>query len=270
MIWFSYVENKFYSIETDLPEQEIRKLLLEKDDNGNQKYNFIVAGMAPYGGVALWAQGRDTKEIGWYKATEENVPAEDFFAQGNYSGTITDYRNAVLKEQKNAYENFQKNGLPPKDLYDNYMKRYNYGISVSFKKNVDVSKNTDLRFYNGEIFENKSWEELKKPNTYAKLKKIIIHWQDGQDKWDAYFWTKEEQIKKAFEKAYGNDANQEGSLEIEIGNDSEDGLDFSFFIKTKNGRFDIDESGIMENYTFKNDIGKFAVNYNRPEGGFRN
>ena len=51
IIWLSLVENQFYSLEADLPKEKIESLLAEIDENKKkQKYNFIIAGMAPYGG----------------------------------------------------------------------------------------------------------------------------------------------------------------------------------------------------------------------------
>lgn len=269
MIYYSFVENKFYSLEAELPQEKIEELLSRTNKDGEPKYETLVAGMAPYGGVAVWASGGgDVEEIAWLHAKETTVDRDDFFYDSNYEGSMEEYGREVLKNKKNAYDNFLANGLPPKDLFDNYMKKYNYKITLSFDNKKIVLTELRTRYFNGEIFEDTK-KSLSTMRPRAKLSKISIYWEDLEDKYNIHIWPNEKEILEVFNKAYGDATEQEGELLLEIDNaDMEKGLSYDLALKTPSGKIPLHEQEVI---LFKNSWSfRSSDNYNRPEGGWRN
>lgn len=219
MIWLSLVENKFYSIEEDLPTDDIEQLLQETDEgNGQPLYNYIVVGMAPYGQVALWLHGdKRAKLLGWMEAEEMDVDFEDFCPSTNLSRN--EYVEMMLKSSDEAYANLTTNGLPPRDLFDNYMKQFTYRYLPLFEHWYEDEEKWQP--YTEEEQEAKPEldyiEEALYDGTHDKLrgggllnyheagkpKKLAVKWHIKKSEYTAYFWLEDEAIRAIFDKFYG-------------------------------------------------------------------
>ncbi len=219
MVWLSLVENQFYSIEEKLPQREIEQLLQETDKkNGQPLYEYIIVGMAPYGRVALWLHGdKRAKLVAWMKAEEIDVDMEFFCPSTNLPRD--EYVSMMLKSVDEAYTNLATNGLPPHDLFDNYMKQFTYRYLPLFEHwDEDEEK---WQKYTEEEQETKPEldyiEEALYDGTHDKLhdggllnyheagkpKKLALKWHIKKSEYTAYFWLEDGQIRSIFDRFYG-------------------------------------------------------------------
>jgi len=264
--WWSLIENQFYSVEATLPEEKIDSLLAQQDEELNeQKYNFIIAGMAPYGGLAIWLSGgRITTEVAWLQAEPIDVQMKDFLPSSNL--TRNEYLERFLEGCKDANGNFQKNGLPDRMLFNRYMQKFNYRISPKFENDSVVFRNIALYYFNGEFNTTYSGEHTSNVMR-AKPYKIVLSWSKGNKQYEGYFWTDEKKIIETFSLFYDNDGKKEGDLVIEVGKSDEE---FKFFLQDDLTVVEIpvDDWQIM---VFKNRLESYrSPNYNKPPGGWRN
>lgn len=219
MIWLSLVENKFYSIEEDLPKDDIEQLLQEADEkDGQPLYIYIVVGMAPYGRVALWLHGdKRAKLVAWMEAEETDVEMEDFCPSTNLSRN--EYVKMMLESVEEARVNLEANGLPPRDLFDNYMKQFTYRYLPMFEHWDEGEEKWQP--YTEEEQETKPEldyiEEALYDGTHDKLhdggllnyheagkpKKLAVKWHIKKSEYTAYFWLEDETIRAVFDKFYG-------------------------------------------------------------------
>ena len=219
MIWLSLVENKFYSIEEDLPKEEIEQLLQNADEeNGQPLYNYIIVGMAPYGQVAIWLHGdKRSKLVAWMDADEIDIEMEDFCPSTNLSQDK--YSEMMLETIDEAFINLQANGLPPRDLYDNYMKQFTYRYLPLFE-HWDEKEEKWTKFAEEEQKTKPELdyiEETLYDGTHDKLhdggllnyheagkpKKLALKWHIKKSEYMAYFWFEDEAIRAVFDKFYG-------------------------------------------------------------------
>jgi len=266
IIWLSLAENQFYSLESDLPKEKIESLLAEiNEDTKKQKYNFIVAGMAPYGGLAVWLSGEGiTTEVAWLQAKPVDVEMEDF-APNNKFSSRAEYVETYFKFCEDAYENFQKNGLPDRMLFERYMQKFNYRITPKFENEEAVFEGIEMYYYNGELNTTNSGEH-KENAMRAKPYKIVLNWCIGKTQYGGYFWTDEKKIIETFSNFYNNDTQKEGNLIIEVG---ESNNQFKFFLQDDSTIIEIPAED-MQIMVFKNKFEFFrSTNYDKPPGGWK-
>ncbi len=69
------MENQFYSVEAALPKERIDSLFSEINQiYKRSNYNYIVAGMAPYGRMAIWLSGiGGEKQVAWLQGEPVDV-----------------------------------------------------------------------------------------------------------------------------------------------------------------------------------------------------
>ncbi len=77
MTYYDYLEDKFYKLDAELPQQQIYELFkqraIDKDVNYGQirgRFDNLRIGVAPHGNVMLWAAGIDQVELKTYYAHE--------------------------------------------------------------------------------------------------------------------------------------------------------------------------------------------------------
>ena len=266
MIWFSIVENQFYSIEEKLPAEKMEELFQQKDVQGNPLYDYIIVGMAPFGNVAVWLAGaRKQTEVAWLKAVKTDVEMEDFCPSTNLNRE--EYAETVLKNAKEAYDHFQANGLPNRMLYENYMARFNYKIHPLIEDEIAELQGMDIWYYNGE-FDTLMTDEYSCYAMRAKPRKMVAHYKVGKAKYKAFIWFDDVKTRMAFSDFYGENSAKEMELVIDI--------------RKSNKEFHILMSGDdssqpkelpqenVEILVFKNKFESYRNdNYDRPSGGWR-
>ena len=235
--WLLVVENKFYTVTEDLPQKRMEELLSEiNETTKRQKYNHIIAGMAPYGRLAIWLSGTGiTTEVAWLKA-------------------------------KDAEESTQQQGLPDKMLFEQYMQKFNYRITPKFDDVNAAFHGIETAYFNGELNTTNSGEH----EAYvmrAKPSKIALHWHIGKIRYSGYFWMDEKKMIEIFTNCYGNDSQKEGNLLIEVGTSNNS---FKFFLQDSSSMIEIPVEAI-EIIVFKNKFEFFrSKNYSKPPQGWRN
>jgi len=262
--WLSITESKFYAVIEELPEEQIAALLSEKDEKTKKpKYNTLIAGMAPYGKVAIWLSGNGiTTEVAWLQGEAITFDMQRF-APGS---TLTQeaYSKAALAESEEACKNFQKNGLPDPALFERYMQKFNYRITPKFGKKAEFSA-IELSYYNGEADATNSGEHATNAMR-AKPRKIALHWHVKKREFSAYFWTDEKKIIDIFDQFYKENAQQNGELLIEV---DESNQEFKFTLQDKFIAIEIPTEA-MEMIIFKNKIEFFrSKNYSKSTGEWR-
>ena len=220
MVWLSIVERKFYSLVEKLPVERLEKLFGQTDDDtGEPLFEHIVVGMAPYGGVALWTHGfKKASLVGWMHGEETQVDLKDFMPL-NPDVTLNENCDFYINNDSRVKQNLATNGLPPRDLFDNYMKQFTYRYLPLFEHwDEDKGKWTK---YTEEEQETKPEldyiEEALYDGTHDKLhdgglltyheagkpKKLAMKWHIKKSEYTAYFWLEDEAIRIVFDRFYG-------------------------------------------------------------------
>lgn len=139
VIWLSYAEDTFYHVDTAIDYDKMVRLFSEgypsKDANGemrNEKYNYIVVGMAPGGVVVIWLSGPGRQvEVGRYKGDKIVIPAEEIAQLDSHEKLLfsSEYRKEIMENEKIVPKEFQhknKNQSIPFNLWDSYRERYSW------------------------------------------------------------------------------------------------------------------------------------------------
>ncbi len=231
IIWYSVMENKFYSVEAELPYEQIEKMLKQPhyNEKTRRKYDCITAGMAPYGGLAIWLVGHGIRTaVAWLQGEEAEVDFHDFFP--DYIYNREEYAKNIPKHSEEAYGNFLKNRLPVRMLFNRYMQQFNCRITPKFKNKGAVLESIKSYSYSGEL--NTKYSNGHLVNTMrAKPRKIWITWRLGNTKYDGLFWTDDNKIIDTFAKYYQNNVQKEGELVLEIGKNNNQ---FRIYLQDKN------------------------------------
>jgi hypothetical protein len=220
MVWISIVERKFYSLVEKLPKKDLEELFGQTDeDSGEALYEHIVVGMAPYGDVALWTHGfKKSTLVTWMHGEETQLDMKDFMPL-NPNVTLDENCDFYINNDSRVKGNLQQNGLPSRDLFDNYMKQFTYRYLPLFEHwDEDEEK---WQAYTEEEQETKPEldyiEEALYDGTHDKLhdgglfnyheagkpKKLAVKWHIKKSEYTAYFWFEDEAIRTVFDKFYG-------------------------------------------------------------------
>lgn len=237
IIYLSVIERKFYMVNDSLPQACICKLWEHTNpDTGELLYDKVIVGMAPYGGVAVWLFGLDKETlISWTHGREMDISMEQFLPY-NPDATLSDVCRFYINSDPCVRENLRKNGLPPRDLFDNYMKQFTYRYQVMFGQWDEENKTWSLDCKSSQTenqflqagdtdsgaaatpqFELDYIEEALFDGTHDKLhdgglmkyheagkpKKLAVKWHAGKREWTAYFWFEGEEIRRVFDRFYG-------------------------------------------------------------------
>lgn len=220
MIYLSFVEQKFYGIEANLPIDRLKKLW-EMTDNKTKEplFSHIVVGMAPYGGIAVWLRGF-TKSIliDWLKGIEIDVAMADFHPVAP-DITLQEYCDYYIGNVPIVKENLERNGLPPHNLFDKYMQQFTYRYILQFEKwneeedvkwekyKEEEDNRPEFEYIEESLFDgtfDKLHDDgLLKYHKAGKPKKLAIKWHIEKSEYTAYFWFEDEKICSVFERFYG-------------------------------------------------------------------
>ncbi len=241
MVWLSITERRFYSIMKRLPDEQIAALFGQKgEESGETVYEHIIVGMAPYGGVAVWIHGdRKSSLVNWYQAEPIKVDMKDFMPL-NPTVTLKENCEFYINNDSRVKENLKKNGLPPRDLFDNYMKQFTYRYDVRFGQWDEKKKEWCL---DGQSSETEPAVDTRHPapefdyieeelfdGTHDKLhdgglmnhheagkpKKLAVRWHVKKKEWTAYFWFEDEEIRHVFDRFYGAHPGTKTDLIIRV------------------------------------------------------
>lgn len=228
MVWLSVIEEKTYSVEHSINKAMLATLL----DQIPNSIDSLLVGIAPYGRVALWALGKHKSTLlGWYMGNECEVEPRDFY-NIDFDVSFSEVCQNYIDNNHAVKINFEKNGLPSHDLFDNYMKRFVYRYQLTFG-NWDEGKRTwisydtekcelipELEFIEEILFDGTFDKlhdgELMKYHEAGKPKKLALKWHIKRSDYSAYFWFDDEKMCSIFERFYGAHPNTKTDFIIRI------------------------------------------------------
>ncbi|PAM94566.1 hypothetical protein B4N84_11335 [Flavobacterium sp. IR1] len=236
LIWVSYAEDTFYSIDCDIDYNKMVEKFKEGyqnsafffNKNGEYKketYTYIVVGFAPGGVVVVWLAGSGREvEIGRYEGEKIVVSNEEIAKLDNHDRLIfqQDYRKKTMLNEKIVpieVQQANKNKAIPYGVWDEYRKRYSW--RPTFVQNVVddsafVIRKVRMDMFNGE-FESLFDQSLIK-NEFSERaipKKVNFSWKDKNGQ--VYSGTidfDEEEVFKAYSEIFKD--NKDLKIEIEF------------------------------------------------------
>lgn len=287
MVWLSIVERKFYSLVHRLPVECITSHLEKTaDSDGSQLMDYIIVGMAPYGGVALWLYGQQKSVlVEWQHAEPTMVSMEDFMPQ-DPELSIDEVCDYYIENSSRVRDNLKQNGLPLRDLFDNYMKQFTYRYLVLFE-NWDKEKkgwNSDSQVSQIEEKPTPEFDYIEEAlfdGTHDKLhdgglmnyhqagkpKKLAVKWHVKKSEYTAYFWFEDEEIRAIFDRFYGTHPETKTDLMIRIDSDNKK-FELALY------RYGLKEPQVISEsayqlIVFKNKFEYFrSENYDQPRGAW--
>lgn len=220
ILWLSIVEKRFYTISEKFPKpifEDCWSKFVTKDNGFG--FSHIVIGMAPYGGIAVWFNGYKKAIIMlWTKAKGINIPMAEFMPN-NPTITLNELCNYYVNSDPRVRENLEKNGLPPRDLFDNYMKQFTYRYQVAFERwdeqkgewkaydEEEQDKMPELDYIEEALYDGTHDKlhdgGLMKYHEAGKPKKLAVQWHVKKSEWSAYFWFEDAAIRAIFDRFYG-------------------------------------------------------------------
>jgi len=198
--WWSVPEQKCYEMSLMLHSDELENLWKEHETGKEaERYKYIVFGMSPYGGVAVWMKARKKSVLlTWKYANEEDLHS---------------YETRMLERLKLFDEPVM---LPPKEYFDQNMQQYTYRY---YALDEYWDGNTWQRYDDdSDVLFCDHVEELLFDGTRDQLgseylfyhhkagmpKNLAAVWYEERDEYRAYFWLNREAVLDAFQRAYYN------------------------------------------------------------------
>ena len=211
MRWWSPIERKFYNQVMELDSKKLQNLWEVQEDLGElNRYRYLVAGMSPYGGIAIWLRGyMKSVLIDWRKAEDVSLP-EDVFIR-------------LSKE----YPAPQGVLLPTETTFDNNMRQYQYryvGLEEYFDGKVWQQYDVEDEYYDDldlDSIEDQRFDGthdqqrdggLMKYHKAGCPKRIAVRWHEGNHDFSAYYWLNKDVMPQAFCSFFQK--NIEGRIEI--------------------------------------------------------
>lgn len=282
--WISIIEQKAYSVEALLPTSKMQVCWKAFAKDERSDFGYITVGMAPNGGMAVWIYSNAKSFlISWMKAEPFNVNEEHFKLLNNGSTpqqVCFDYINS----DPAVRGNLEKNGFPPRDLFDNYMKQFTYRYLVLFGQ-WDEEKREWLPEQAREAEEIQPKfdyiEEALFDGTHDKLhdgglmnyheagkpKKLAVQWHIKKLEYSAYFWFEDEEICTVYDRFYGTHPETKTDFIIRIDPEKKK-YELALHRNALKERQVISESA-YQLIVFKNKFENYrSKNYNQPRGAW--
>lgn len=291
IVWTSVVEKTKYLLCTEIP-----KLRIEQLFSFSQHFSDIVVGLAPYGGAALWIHGfKKSILVFWMHGKNVQVEMGDFM-QMNTDETFDEICDFYINNDSRVKENLEKNGLPPRHLFDKYMQQFTYRYLTLFE-HWDERKEMWSSDYNSSQTDSQSSQtvsnkEETKPEfdyieealfdgTHDKLhdgglmnyhqagkpKKLAVKWHIKKSEYTAYFWFEDDAIREVFDRFYGAHPDTKTDFMIRIDSDKKK-FELALY------RYGLKEPQVISDsayqlIVFKNKFEYFrSENYDQPRGAW--
>lgn len=240
----------------------------------------ILVGMAPFGGIALWLYMRNKSIlINWLSAQLSNERAITPFDRKRMS--ISDICQKYISEDSIVKDNFERNGIPPRNLFDKYMQQFTLRYSPLFA-HWDENKSDWTKYEEDETKPEFDYiEESLFDGTHDKLhdgglmnyhqagkpKKLAVKWHIKKSEYMAYFWFDDEEICKVFDRFYGlhPETKTEFMIRIDVEQNKYELALYRYGLKEPQV---INESA-YQLIVFKNKFEYFrSENYDQPRGAW--
>ena len=283
LAYLSIIEEKFYYLSIPINPWVMEGVFEKFTKQSSITPYYIMVGMAPYGGIALWL-GNSQKQslLGWLTTEVIEIPMKDFLPQ-QPDLQLHDYCMDYINNDPVVKQNLETNGLPPRDLFDNYMKQFTYRFLLLFEHwDEDEGK---WQPYTEEEQETKPKldyiEEALYDGTHDKLhdggllnyheagkpKKLAMKWHIKKSEYMAYFWFDDEAIRSVFDKFYGIHPDIKTDFVIHIDPEKKK-YQLALYRYGMNEPKPISED-VYQLIVFKNKFEQYrSENYNQPRGAW--
>lgn len=227
--WGAVTEKKAYALEATLPKEQLEKLWQQKDEDGEPLYEFIVVGVAPYGGIAVWLRGNyKSVLVAWMKGEEVEEVEVVQYLMGLH---LKEYCQLSLDQNEDIKNNLEEKGLPSTGLYDCWMKQYHYRY-ICFEECFDgeqwQSYDDKDEYYDD--LDADAIREFRFDGTHDVLcddgllryheagcpKNMNVEWQEGRDDYSAYYWFDGQSAPQFFNRFYMTNGIEKADVILRI------------------------------------------------------
>lgn len=228
-VYLSIVEQKFYSLKSDLDEAILTAKWSEVSNTQTSDTTVhIVVGFAPYGLIALWIRGEQKSVlVSVFKAKPVEVKMSDFRASTRYS--LNDICQRYINRIPCVKEHFKKNGLPSQEIFPNHMKQFTYRylpvwekwtgekwIKYTEEDEISIFCYIEDDRYDG-THDKLHDGGLMKYHQSGKPRKLNISWLVGKTEYAAHIWFENGKIREVFNRFYGAHPETKTDFIIRIG-----------------------------------------------------
>ncbi len=215
--WISVIEHACYHLDTDLDSDSMEKAFGVKDKEGKPIYRFIVVGMAPYGGVAVWLNGyKKSCVLDWHKAQMMDATGVDV-NKIMANSTLDVFCEETIAADEFVASNLSQHGLPDHHLFDRMMQQFTYRFLPILKK-WDKDQEEWMEYEEDETKPSLDFVEVKcHDGTFDRLRdgsllnyheagkpsRVCVGWHVGKREYSAYFFFSHDEMVPVFRGCYG-------------------------------------------------------------------
>lgn len=238
LIWVSYAEDTFYSIDCEIDYNKMVEKFKEGyqnsgfffNKNGAYKkvtYDYVVVGFAPGGVVVVWLSGAEKQvEIGRYQGEKTVVPQDEIATLDNHDRLIfqEDYRKETMLNEKIVPAKVQeanKNKPIPFGIWDTYRERYTWRPTFNqsvFDNSTLTIRKIRMDMFNGEF--GSLFDQSLVKNEFVKRaipKRVNFSWKDkGGQVYSGTIDFDEKEIFDAFKGIFKDNKDIEAELEFRV------------------------------------------------------
>ena len=252
------------------------------DEKGNSVFRYIVVGMAPYGGVAVWLNGyKKSVLFCWMKAQTADKNSDDV-KEALETMAIEQYCSQAIEADKLVKENLSQHGLPDPHLFDRMMQQFTYRFQPILKKWDDDRKEwtdyaedekkpeldfVEVKCHDG-TFDRLRDGSLLNYHEAGKPSRVCVGWHVGKRDYSAYFFFSHDELVPLFRTCYGAhpETKVDFLLQIDPENDKYEPALFRYGMKEPLAIGD-DASQVL---VFRNKFECYrSPNYSQPKGAWR-
>ncbi|OXG05819.1 Protein of unknown function (DUF2931) [Flavobacterium araucananum] len=228
-IWYSYVENIMYEIDTELDYTKMVKLFNEGFLDSNRKrgkvmatYNHITIGFAPGGVVVVWLKGgQKNVEIGRYQGYKTVISPKEIASLDSHERLLFDPADwaRTLKNPKIIPPEVQeanKNKPIPYGIWDSYRIKYCWRPTYVLLNEGKIQDELSFTLFNGERetllddeFTQNKYQERAIPKSLG-----IGYWDENGQGYSGSFIFDEKEIFADFKELYQK--NPESNIDLEV------------------------------------------------------
>jgi arsenate reductase-like glutaredoxin family protein len=217
--WFSYIENKFYSGEFELPYDKIKQLFdegLKSPASGKHiTYGLIMVGLGLNGEVSVYLNGDGVVlEVAHFQAKETDVDWTRL--TDNTALTREDYVERVLSHRLSHDQILQsKKQAANNDPWEGYKIKYTWDLEITGNSKPE---SIWLKTVNGEYeYIDYLNGKLDREKLRSVPKTISVCWESPSGtRYNAKILFNNEEMLKAFEKLYKSNPKDKLSFQVEI------------------------------------------------------
>lgn len=225
MMWLSTTETKVFKAETPLDSEQIEKYWQQNDNNNYPLFEYIVVGMAPHGGLAVWIRGQ-LKSI--LMATAKGQEVDETTLSDVLSGKCEDLCRTALNQNPEILQNLLDHGLPPRDLFDHLMEQFHYRY-VPLEEWWDgeawrdydeedlfyddmVVNELHVHRFDGTHHQLPDDISLLKYHKAGMPKRLALRWDEGRCHLSAFWWFDDQMLYPILHRFFSLDPSARANL----------------------------------------------------------